>query len=254
MAERYEDRYRSEEYRGERGYGRDRDDRGFFDRAGDEVRSWFGDEEAERRRRMDERERERQERSYGRDYGSRYDYDQGSERGWSEPYRPERGRGSERWRGGEGSRSGVSSTYGGADYDRWSGGYADPYGGYGRYGTASSTRSYQERQSSETTRRGQFFGRGPKGYHRSDARINEDVCDRLTDAPDIDASNVEVRVANGEVTLSGTVFDRNEKHRAEDLIENVSGVREVHNNLRVSRGNESTIGTGTTAPSPTTRR
>jgi hypothetical protein len=35
------------------GYGDD--DRGFFDRAGDEVRSWFGDEEAERRRRYDER-------------------------------------------------------------------------------------------------------------------------------------------------------------------------------------------------------
>lgn len=30
-------------------------DRGFFDRAGDEIRSWFGDEEAERRRRIDER-------------------------------------------------------------------------------------------------------------------------------------------------------------------------------------------------------
>lgn len=41
-------------------YGRDRggygrDDRGFFDRAGDEVRSWFGDEEAERRRERDAR-------------------------------------------------------------------------------------------------------------------------------------------------------------------------------------------------------
>lgn len=35
-----------------RGYDRDR---GFFDRAGDEVRSWFGDEEAERRRRQDQR-------------------------------------------------------------------------------------------------------------------------------------------------------------------------------------------------------
>ena len=32
---------------------RDDDDRGFFDRAGDEVRSWFGDEEAERRRERD---------------------------------------------------------------------------------------------------------------------------------------------------------------------------------------------------------
>ena len=40
--------------RGPSGYDRD-DDRGFFERAGDEVRSWFGDPEAERRREADMR-------------------------------------------------------------------------------------------------------------------------------------------------------------------------------------------------------
>lgn len=39
----------------------DPDERGFFDRAGDEIRSWFGDEEAERRREYDE--------YYNRPYG-----------------------------------------------------------------------------------------------------------------------------------------------------------------------------------------
>jgi hypothetical protein len=56
----------------------DPDERGFFDRAGDEVRSWFGDEEAERRRRMDERYDERYDREQG--YGDRtasYDADRG---------------------------------------------------------------------------------------------------------------------------------------------------------------------------------
>ncbi|SEN18330.1 hypothetical protein SAMN05192583_2162 [Sphingomonas gellani] len=53
----------------DRGYGRqpqgyDYEERGFFARAGDEVRSWFGDEEAERRRQFDEAQDERQ---YGRD-------------------------------------------------------------------------------------------------------------------------------------------------------------------------------------------
>lgn len=48
----------------QRGYGRqpqgyDYDDRGFFARAGDEVRSWFGDDEAERRRDLDARYDER---------------------------------------------------------------------------------------------------------------------------------------------------------------------------------------------------
>ena len=40
-------RWSSGEWRGDRG---NRDERGFFDRASDEVASWFGDEEAERRR------------------------------------------------------------------------------------------------------------------------------------------------------------------------------------------------------------
>lgn len=39
-------------------------DRDFFDRAGDEVRSWFGDDEAERRRRMDEMRDREQDNDY----------------------------------------------------------------------------------------------------------------------------------------------------------------------------------------------
>src|SRR5439155_6664031 len=53
-----------------------RDDRGFFERAGDEVASWFGDEDAERRRREDQM-REGGERGYGRQ--SR-DFDRGEDR------------------------------------------------------------------------------------------------------------------------------------------------------------------------------
>lgn len=62
------------------------------------------------------------------------------------------------------------------------------------------------------------------------------MCDRLADSWDVDASDIEVAVANGEVTLSGTVRDREQKRRAEDLVESLSGVREVNNQLRVSRG------------------
>ncbi|ONF96882.1 DUF2171 domain-containing protein [Sphingomonas jeddahensis] len=54
--------------------GYDYDDRGFFARAGDEVRSWFGDEDAERRREADMRYDER-------DYGSRHSHDRDSEYG-----------------------------------------------------------------------------------------------------------------------------------------------------------------------------
>jgi osmotically-inducible protein OsmY len=122
--------------RGSRDYG---EERGFFERAGDEVRSWFGDDDADRRREMD-------------------------------------------------------------------------------------------------VRRGEHHrGRGPKGYQRSDERIREDVNDRLTDDPHIDASDIDVTVSSREVTLSGTVKSRFEKRHAEDLAESVSGVSHVQNNLRVQQ-------------------
>jgi hypothetical protein len=52
--DRYERRGPREQSRYSEDRFRDREDRGFFERAGDEIASWFGDEEAERRRRRDE--------------------------------------------------------------------------------------------------------------------------------------------------------------------------------------------------------
>ena len=82
--------------------------------------------------------------------------------------------------------------------------------------------------------RGPHAGKGPNGYQRSDDRIREDVCDRLTMDPDVDASGIDVQVAKGEVTLTGQVESRRAKRAAEDCIEDVPGVREVHNQLRTS--------------------
>jgi osmotically-inducible protein OsmY len=265
MAERYEDQQRRE-----RGYRRD--ERGFMDRAGDEVRSWFGDDEAERRRQLDDRDRNR-ERVYGqsgeygpgsyrgstdrdwndytndRTYGDRGYYGDRSasysdrasgygDRGYggrdygSRDYMSSGRSGSSYW-SGSGSGSGSSSSY------RGNAGYGDDYRRVGNFsGQGGYPGSFRDQNGFEAGDRGSFAGRGPKGYQRSDTRINEDVCDRLCDSPEIDATNVEVKVSGGEVTLSGTVSSRDEKRRAEDMIENVSGVREVHNNLRVGRGDE----------------
>jgi osmotically-inducible protein OsmY len=88
-------------------------------------------------------------------------------------------------------------------------------------------------------------GRGPKGYQRSDDRIREDVDDRLSDDPYVDASEIEVSVSNGEVTLSGTVDGREAKRRAEDIADRVSGVRHVQNNLRVQQGGQRQGAAGT---------
>jgi len=80
------------------------------------------------------------------------------------------------------------------------------------------------------------YGKGPKGYVRSDERIREDVCDRLSDDDELDASDITVTVTNGEVRLEGSVLDRQSKHRAEDLAESVSGVQDITNNLRPRKG------------------
>lgn len=86
--------------------------------------------------------------------------------------------------------------------------------------------------------RGQHYGRGPKGYQRSDERIREDVNERLTWHGEIDASEIEVTVNGGEVTLEGTVDNRRTKRIVEDTIEMVRGVNQVHNRLRVQGQNQ----------------
>jgi hypothetical protein len=80
-----------------------------------------------------------------------------------------------------------------------------------------------------------YRGYGPRGYVRSDRRIEEDVNDRLTDHPDLDASEIGVSVRNGEVTLDGTVDGRRARRLAEDIADQVSGVSYIQNNLRVRR-------------------
>jgi osmotically-inducible protein OsmY len=94
------------------------------------------------------------------------------------------------------------------------------------YGNSGAFRSNTQSQ----------YGKGPKGYVRSDERIREDVCDRLSDDDEIDARDITVTVKNAEVILEGTVNDRRSKHRAEDVAESVSGVKDVTNHLRARKG------------------
>ena len=82
--------------------------------------------------------------------------------------------------------------------------------------------------------RDRYRGKGPKNYRRSDERIKEDVNDRLSEGY-FDASDIEVSVQNAEVTLTGTVNNRSDKRRAEDIAESVSGVTNVENRLRVKQ-------------------
>lgn len=103
---------------------------------------------------------------------------------------------------------------------------------------ARRRREWDERQAEIL---GEHRGRGPEGYRRSDGRIADDINDRLTEDPIIDASEIEVSVKDGEATLSGVIFRKEDKRRAEDIAERVSGVSHVQNNLRLRRDGDAGI-------------
>jgi hypothetical protein len=86
---------------------------------------------------------------------------------------------------------------------------------------------------------GPYSGVGPKGYARSDQRIFEEVCDRLTEHGEIDVHDVTVEVKDGEVTLEGCVPNRFTKRECEQVAEDVLGVVDVHNRLRLAAESES---------------
>lgn len=79
-------------------------------------------------------------------------------------------------------------------------------------------------------------GRGPRPRRRSDARIREDLCERLLHHPEIDASDVDVDVVgSGQVVLDGVVESLGIKRWIEDIAYAVPGVADVLNHLRVDR-------------------
>lgn len=80
------------------------------------------------------------------------------------------------------------------------------------------------------------YPRGPKGYKRSDERIREDICDELMQMTDLDSSDVEVAVREGEVVLTGTVPDRSMKYRIEQIADRCAGVDEIRNEIRIRGG------------------
>jgi hypothetical protein len=102
--------------------------------------------------------------------------------------------------------------------------------------------------------RGPFFGKGPKGYKRSDERIREECSEMIARQGWIDATDVDIKVQNGEVTLSGTVKEREHKRQLERMIEEISGVEDVRNEIRVKREAQgvTTAASGTTTTTAST--
>jgi hypothetical protein len=91
------------------------------------------------------------------------------------------------------------------------------------------------RRDIEHGEHGPHAGKGPKGFQRTDERILEMVQEALTDDSFVDATHITVDVKDREVTLNGTVDDRATKRRAEAVVEALSGVKDIHNQLRLTR-------------------
>ncbi|HEY0173387.1 MAG TPA: BON domain-containing protein [Pyrinomonadaceae bacterium] len=133
-------------------------------------------------------------------------------------------------------RAYAGRAYAGRDDERGGGSWLDRAADQVRswFGNDDDDREHGGRREEFRGRGdGKFRGRGPKNYQRSDDRLREEVCDRLSDNEWLDASEVEVNVAAGEVVLTGTVDSRYAKRLAENIAESVTGVANVQNNLRV---------------------
>jgi osmotically-inducible protein OsmY len=78
-------------------------------------------------------------------------------------------------------------------------------------------------------------GNGPLGRRRSDDSLAAEIHEILTQDPELDTTDLEIEVAGGAVTLTGTVDSGDARMLAEELVESLTGVREVHNRLRVVR-------------------
>lgn len=217
----------------------------------------YGDRDRERDRSSAAAQRDYPyERGYetpppGYEGGYRGDLQGRGYRGWDEergaPWTTQDGRratGPEAYRGGRsvepwpGTRR-DDDTYSAQGSDTWGtpqqGYRTEPYGDDGQSVA-------QERQQ----RYDRFRGQGPKGYRRTDERIHEDVCEALSRDPYVDASEMEVKVNDGVVTLEGEISSRQMKHRAENCADSCSGVKDVENHLKVrsqsSSGGSSAVG------------
>lgn len=203
-------------------------------------------------------------RSQGQAYGTQ-GHGYGSSQGYGAPRQGYASR-----YGQQGSRGQSGSEYGGQGSRSLYGGESSGSGGRGSlYGSeylddgdigGREDRSTGQRFGSGATRYGSSYGStigsgyrgvGPKNYRRSDERLTEEINERLTDDDYLDASEITVRVADGKVTLEGTVDQRWMKHMAEDIADACSGVKEVDNRITVTQGS-GTLNRGTDTPRSST--
>jgi osmotically-inducible protein OsmY len=133
---------------------------------------------------------------------------------------------------------GVNELNRGRDYEQNSG-YRDSYnrlttGQWPEIEEAARRRGMNP-EDIQKMKPGFHRGKGPRSYQRSDVKILDDVHDVLLEDPYVDASDIEIDVKQGVVSLTGFIEDKNAKRRVEDLIDNISGVKHLENRLRIRK-------------------
>ena len=116
-------------------------------------------------------------------------------------------------------------------------------GARGREGMAQSERgtwgedqSRRERREEQHSSSGSPGGTGgPRPRRKTDDSLAREIHEILVTDPELDATEIEVVVEGGAVTLSGEVEHPDAKLLAEELTESIAGVRLVHNRLVVRR-------------------
>ena len=191
-------------------YNRERDRDSERDRAREEERRWAREDNWGRSRGRNPNQ------EFGPDYGRQYRTSDRmyGEADWGRAW----GRESDARRGEDYDRYGMENQDWRHMDDYWRSTYGNQY----------PRESDQNRWVAPN-----YSGRGPKNYKRTDDRVMEDVNERLTRHPGIDATEIDVAVTDGEVTLRGVVDRREAKRMAEDIAENVYGVKDVRNELKI---------------------
>ena len=233
---------------------------------------WGGESEQSGWRRDSDEDRWGQggeSRGQGQDYGRGETYGRGQQQGYGSSGQSQGGYGGQREQYGQRERGGYGG--GGTEYQR-GGSRGEQQRSYGefrepgrsastewrpeessRYGRQYESQSFEQPyppgfqgdfgSSQRSTRSGSggegysgygsHRGKGPKGYTRSDDRLKEVICEKLSDDPMIDASEISIDVTSQVVKLTGTVDDRATKYEVEELIERCGGVKDIDNQLRV---------------------
>jgi osmotically-inducible protein OsmY len=76
-------------------------------------------------------------------------------------------------------------------------------------------------------------GQETVGHYVDDTAITTSIKARFVDNRDVDASSIKVETLNGTVLLSGFAKNTTERSTAEVIARNVTGVREVRNEIAV---------------------